>query len=72
MIANKPNIPKHVHMQMTSIKQPPRRTFIVDNLINEVDAAALDRALNNKHEHDKNRDSDSNSYTSQNRKGTAL
>ena len=72
MVANKPNIPPHVHMQMTSIKQPPRGTFMTDHLINEIDDAALERALNNKNEYNKDRDSDSNSYTSRNRKGTAL
>ena len=45
---------------------------MTDHLINEIDDAALERALNNKNEYNKDRDSDSNSYTSRNRKGTAL
>ena len=40
---NIPEIPKHVHMKMTSIPQPPRRQFIVDKL-NSVDQVAIDRA----------------------------
>ena len=42
---NKPDIPKHVHMKMTRIPQPPRNQFIADKLINPVDDVAIDRAF---------------------------
>jgi hypothetical protein len=44
---NKPEIPKHVHMKMTSIPQPERRQFIGKEL-HKIDQAAIDRAFNAK------------------------
>ena len=65
---NKPNIPKHVHMKMTSIKQPPRRQFIADHLINEVDKVAMDRAFNAK----QNANADNDDYSTTGTRGNAL
>ena len=61
---NKPNIPKHVHMKMTSIKQPPRNTMYVKELLNEVSQDAIERAYNAKASYGDNK--------SNGNKGTAL
>lgn len=58
---NIPEIPKHVHMKMTSIPQPPRRQFIVDKL-NSVDQTAIDRALEAKRNAENSEERTGNRY----------
>ena len=67
---NKPDIPPHIHHEMVAIKQPPRRQFIADKLINEVDENAILRAQ--VAQADNTKDNKGTGYTSQNRKGVAL